>query len=878
MHQKKILFSQYYEKFIERNTYYNKLLKIQHNECFSDGCIEKCKLALVKKLNEIGKYALTDYYNTACEEDNVTSYDEFIKALNKEEFIDKFESKYPVLVELLNKKMSYELDGLEVIVENIITYFDSIRASFGLNSETKIQEIDTTMGDCHKEKVVAKLVFDNSFCLMYKMRETVGEKIIWGLSKVLDIGFSIPSMVKFDNFYLQEFIESTLFDDTNQVKEYYRKFGRMAAVFASLGTTDLHSENVIATKEGPKFIDLETIITISEEEKCFNGSAIRNTMLFRGSTDKIVYTGMDLSAFSGGRMQGEYVITDVIREDDKLFIGEKTIKMPNNNNVPVLKNGGYINPNDYRQEVLEGFDDGYREILYNKDEFIKLVEENLVGTIRKVIRNTAFYSTFLQTSYMPTYLESYTKWNKFFDLLSIHSKMDSHIIQQEKSELRELLIPLFECNLNEDGEMKEHKKLFIKRLQTLDYRFFEQERNVILLSFELDNMKTANNKRIVNLSQGKKTRIDYECMRFINYTCKRNEFSYVTMDKAISGNLLEYTNDIFTFGGALITLALIDHIKQEVAYKELIKNTVSEDYRINGGISGLTGSDAQDFLLTILSKIYNDKEFLDIKEKKNSNLSRKNKEYDNVYDFSAIGSAILARVFQNKFQNKELLDDITANYIGEYNAKFLEREAITGLFHGYSGDIIVFSILGTLLKNTDVNKLLDFAKLENQYYEKSISNWNDIRGEGIHDMVAVSYGAPGILLARICLLLSPQEKLTKQQRLGIEVDIRNATNKILTMKRTDYYDDTLINGFAGGLLGLKCAMELEKEMYTEKEALAIEEYILSGKEYLEATTWRIQEAKQAYLPNFMNGNMGIIFVLVLIDNFSTIKNAIEVFI
>lgn len=865
------LFYNYYLNFIKRSGYEVTLKNLRYSDRL-DSLWEKKYLALlINKLNEIGKFALLDFYKIHNEKGKM-SYETYISKFNCNDFINEFENTYPVLKDILSQKLEQEIKNLLIVIENVSNNFSKIMEAFNIKASKKITDINTFMGDSHKGKVVAKIAFDDGYCLMYKSRENVGERIVGALSEIFDIEFAIPKTLKLKDFYIQEYVTQDFFETEEQIKNYYYRFGMMTTIFISLGTTDLHSENVIATLHGPKFIDLETIITISPNEGYFNGSAIKNTMLYPRSTEKKVYTGMDLSAFSGGVSSADIEVFDVLFEKDELVHGKKKVRLPETQNIPRINSKIKINPYDYTKYVLAGYDEGCKRILSVKDKFINIISNNLKGTIRTVVRNTAFYSTFLYSSYLPIYLKSYEKRNQLFELLSTHSKMNKEIIKVEQQDLSNSMIPLFEYDLSKDESLKASKEMYFERLKNINDNFFEQERNVLMMILSLNNIAKNEELKNKNISLENKARINYELEKYISYCQKGNLFSYVTIDKALSDNLIETNNDIFVFGGSLLMLALMDKSQNQFIYKDKIINTINYDIKKKNYISGLNGAHSENLLIFLLYLIYSDKKFLEILDNRRNDIQKLNLDELDVWDFSTVGSALIVDNIMNGYFNSKKMNLLDNQTITLYKSNCLERIGNSGLFHGYSGDLLLFS---TLSKTEGIekyeNEILTILEQENNYYLDSIENWNDTRSENIHDMVAISYGAPGILISRLFLLGSIDKSLNNKLKTIAIRDIKRSVNKIIKTPRMVYYDDTFINGYSGGLFALVLAKHMAFNIFSQEEIEKVSNYIEKGKQQLNQRIWRCQGMKNVYLPNFMNGSMGIVFVLFFIDNYDAIK-------
>lgn len=814
MDERENLFKEYINDKVCKYKYHEVFQIIRKDYRFGSDLEENICNILASKLFTISEQALTEYYEKINNQENDWCEENIYL-------------EYPLLKELEDKKMHYELNALQQIVSALGKYYQRILSEFKMTGTPCVTNINTSIGDCHKDKVVARIDFDNRHSLMYKTRASVGESLICGLDKILNINFAIPKTINYGNFILQEFVEKKQeFQNEKQVCDFYYNFGKMAVVFTCLGATDLHSENIIATPQGPKFIDLETVISFIPKDNWFDFSCLRNTLLFPGSIDKKIYGDLDICGLSGGENDG---------------------------NIPILKNVGKVNPLDYQKYILQGYDDTVKVILSNKETVIDSINQNLTGKIRKVIRNTAFYARFLNYSYAPAYLSAKEKRDAFFDLLSKHSKLDKRIIEHEKKELKEMFIPIFEDDIDKE-ESNSEKEEFLERIKQLDKSFFENERNVLLLSLAISDNEIKSEKKCV-------TRVDYECQKFISYAQRGNKLNYITLDKAISNKLLDYKNDLFTFGGALITLALKDLDEGEKKYLGIIKKTLQSNLVTGNDVSGILGSESRQNLIWILNRIYKDIELEELLEDDNEEITL---DETAVYDFSGVGSLFLFRYIRNLMSKTDKKLNIPDEWLEMYQLKQKQRRPLTGLFHGFAGDLIVNTIIQT--RDSSRTQKVDFLELlnaEDTYYLEEIQNWNDIRTEKVHDMVAISYGAPGVLLSRV-FMKNAFKYMNKSEKEIVQHDLKRAINKILLTKREDYYDDTLINGYAGALLSLYIAQKYVGDLLDEKKLMEIKFFLLKSRTELEISNWRCQGIKEAYVPNFMNGRMGITFLMILL--------------
>lgn len=776
--------------------------------------------------------------------------------LNENTVLD-FHRNYPVIKELVQSIVDVEIKNILTMIQRVDKNFVKIVNDFCL-ADNKIVKISPSLGDYHGDRLVAELCFKNKRKLIYKTRSGFGEKILELILAEIcfdeDV-FCIPYTKEYNDFIFQEYIQH---DDRligKEIELFYWKFGIMTAIFVFIGTSDLHGENIIATKKGPIFIDLETIIAPYLNNSAYNNSAILSTYLFWGREPNNVYNGLDISGFSG-----RYNYDSI-----------------NFRNIPYNNSGTLVDPYEYSEFVIKGFEFAQNALLRKKSIICNKISTLSFGTQRKVIRNTAFYQQFILTSLMPEYTQSFSKREKMFNLLSDNSKYKEEVVEFEKAALKKLEIPFFELSADdaeslffENSIENNLKDSFMLRINSINEKFFEYEKNVLLQLLSIKRpMKHI--KEITNLSINC-DRIEYECEKFLRYALKDGKFTYVTVDNSVSEYIVDRTNDIYIFGGALYVIFLYAKcynkkvINNDIIYKTLHNN----GYNINRA-SGILGIHANLLLIHIVQMLYGIEKLTDDFSEILDKLS--NIVMD-VYDFSGVGSSIIACSLILKHRFDIRLFNHFNELVEAYFEQTKDRYENSGLLHGYSGDLLV--CLARLIINSSneesylslIENLLD---QENKLFSSEIGNWIDTRNSinSPHDMVAISYGAPGILITRILIkIFIVNRKYNWNNKITsiIEKDINLAIKKILSMRREDYYDDTFINGYSGAVLSLYFARQSKCITLSKIISEEMDFYINEGKENLEKTEWRIQGNKGIYYPNFMNGSMGIVFVLMMLSN------------
>lgn len=860
----KLLFRNYIKSYVDsaiEDIKNSHIISEMINKSFlSEKWHEDIAKSLHHNLEEIVLMSLLDYFKVDINDDE--ALESCNEQLTEKEILQDFNIKYPVINELINVRIKVETENIILMLERVSENWDDICDKFQLGQANRIDKIQLSLGDYHGSRTVVRIHMKNKQIIMYKTRSGFGEKILNLMIKetgISEVAACIPFTQEYRDFVIQKFVDYNVLLDEDELKCFYWKFGVMAAFFTFLGTYDLHAENIIATKKGPVFIDLETVVTPHMNEFLFNNSALINTYLFMGKKPNKVYEDIDISGFSG-----------IINSQSKRLY-----------NIPGCTKNIKVNPYDYKEYVLDGFDFASSLLLKKKDALEKKISDLEFGLHRKIIRNTGFYGQFILTSLMPKYTKSFIDREKLFDLLSVHSNYSENIVKLEKEALKKLEIPFFEIDEELNSDLGQYdlgyniKSGFLNRIKNIDDLFFQYEKNILrqLLNIK-QSPKHLTDIKSLNISCN---RIEYECTKFLNYSLRNGRLSYITLDSSLSEYVIEYSNDLYVFGGALYVLILCSekYIK-DIVNNKIILNTLQNGVNLVKNISAYTGI----YATLLLFKIVQRKCGLNELEEKFVNMLEM-PILDSIenYDFSGIGSSIIACIILLKFDYYEKL----CNQLEELKEKFLENISLndknSGLFHGYSGDMITCLFLAESQKEDGekylhlIEKLLN---LEDELFSSKIKNWRDIRNKENpeHDMVALSYGAPGILITRLILKKYFEKYYCNiSQRIlpVLEKDIFLAIDKILSTKREAYYDDTLINGYAGGVLAILIAYSSKSDGFSREMKKRMKSYINKAQNELFITEWRVQGKEGVYFPNFMNGNMGIVFLLMLMDDTSLIK-------
>lgn len=810
-------------------------------------CFTRFVSDLLYEISKVTTRSLIDFYKRKKEFEGV-NYQDFNSMFEENKFIDEFINAYPVMNALSSTIISNYLNRVSDVLDVIHTHSKGISEFISLNNPQKLEifDLDIFKGDFHKENYVVILTVNNKKIIL-KKKCNIGDRILKTFSDYFEkdnIRLSIvDTKILSNSLCLQKYITDTDSLNQDELEQFYFNFGILSSIFSVIGTNDLHFENVIAKKSGPCFIDLEAAIVFKESSNSY--SLLKDSFLFNVDNPHLVYGNSDLSAFSGTEVYNKQLKIYHSGEDD-ISIG-KSIQKITKSNVPKDITNKRIDPYKYKDKVLLGYKKGMELFWKYKQELVEELTKLEDYNYRIILRNTGFYSKYLDDIASPVITKDPKRFVEYIQLLGSVSNRESIVLQEEMDCIQNYMIPYFSTKLFIDD--KQIKEEFLKRI--IKYSKKDESRELYYLKMML-NIKADSTCKIEEIAKDPKARVKKELYRFIEFCSNEHLFSYGTVDNTISDQLMDYRNDLYTFGGSLL---FVNSYLNNMEFQKRIINTVNSNYKPSY-ISGLTGYQSGLILEYLLDQ--NDKQQY-ISSKKITNK-------EDTVDFSTYGSAIIALdfLYQKRNFNRYVSD---LYFLGEIYLK-KKISGLTGLFHGYAGDCVVLcSLMKYMDKKLILKRIQEYLIEENKHYSTELGDWIDTRKSSLDkgkNLSAISYGAPGILLSRLILYKNPE--ITDAIKKIALIDIGRATNKILKQKRFDYHDDTIVNGYSGAVLVLKILMD--SGIFKEDNTMSnkIRNYLEKAQNQLTTDKWRYSQYESIRNFNFFNGRLGTAFVLsILID-------------
>ncbi len=364
--------------------------------------------------------------------------------------------EYPTLTRLLAERIMNQMNNLQIIIDSLHHYHSEITSLFGITLPFTLNTIQFQKGDSHNKGKTATILKINHVPLVYKFRSN---QILHNYNELLTFlekkhaDFHPYKIVHLSgkDFCIEEFIENESCTDENSIIEYYKNYGHLAALTYWLGSSDLHSENLIAKGTYPVLIDVETLLSAQEQRiysddftkiKYFEShSAVSTGML---PMEKYWKKQIDFSALNGIRQKLPYKVRKLLHEDSsKIAFALCDAYSQPADNVPKL-NGKRVTYEHYCGYIQKSFEEMLVWLKHHENDIDHFIQNKFYGTkVRIVLRDTQDYYNFLDFSTHPSCMVDYIEREKIFENLWNHSFVDSNIVLQEVQALYRHDIPYF---------------------------------------------------------------------------------------------------------------------------------------------------------------------------------------------------------------------------------------------------------------------------------------------------------------------------------------------------------------------------------------------------------------------------------------------------
>lgn len=480
-----------------------------------------------------------------------TYYDNFVQKLLSDGLLTFFQ-KYSVLGRLVAISIDFWVEAVAEFLKRLKTNLNKIEETFV--SEKNLKEQSTThssnvfkkvvavkpfISDFHnKGRAVIIVEFDSGMKVVYKPKDLSLDVayyhfLEWCNKQKISLTFKLLKTLNYQNYGWVEYVEHLPCEDSKAVENFYKRAGMILCIAHVFNGIDFHSENLIASREHPVLIDLETIMqpqakfmdkTITQqsviESEFWLNSVIRTSMLPDFQFDEVRNIAYDYSGLgkyiSNNHLQvplWEAVNTDGMRLVSKPMASDSI--SDTQYNIPRLQ-GQQVPADNYIESLVAGFKEMYRFFIEQRQTLLAsdspLDSLNSLKT-RFIFRPTQVYASILQGSLQPKFLQNGIDRTIEFDILSraflgTQKKPDAwSILHAELTSIEQLDIPFFETYSDSDAITIGPNQLidcFLKtpcyqevltRLQRLNETNFKNQVAIIQGAFHANATEISNTKQ-----------------------------------------------------------------------------------------------------------------------------------------------------------------------------------------------------------------------------------------------------------------------------------------------------------------------------------------------------------------------------------------------
>lgn len=295
----------------------------------------------------------------------------------------------PVLLEWLKCSAAQFTQMILEMLARIDDHHQAIaQAFFGCTDLGEIIDVSCDGGDLHEDGRCAVIVTTTRGKLLYKPHDCRTDVLY---AQLVDRHFSditrAPCCVAGDGYGFCEFIHARSAKAEEEIRQYFRHFGSLCALFQALGSSDLHAENFLAIGDLPVLIDFETLLTPSP--KVFGETLLPDQHgSFTDALNHSLYPSSLLPSLSGGR--------DLSPLMNKESAGR---------GLPVLS-GAVQTVQDHMDDFLSGFEEGYRRCMALRSELESVLQAFSAIRVRRLLRHTRYYAALQRRLLAPRALAS----------------------------------------------------------------------------------------------------------------------------------------------------------------------------------------------------------------------------------------------------------------------------------------------------------------------------------------------------------------------------------------------------------------------------------------------------------------------------------------
>ncbi|WP_216700800.1 type 2 lanthipeptide synthetase LanM [Priestia filamentosa] len=790
-------------------------------------------------------------------------------------FMNEVMRNHRPLIDTLQKEIKRTLSYIKEIIDHCQENLSLLKIRFNAPS-LSLREISIGKGDTHQNGKTVSILDFEELRLVYKPRnlniDENFQQFLQYLNKELNLDLKTVHILSLEEYGFMEFVSHLPIENEEDIACFYKKIGFYVAIFYILNGNDMHFENVIAHKNDPIFIDLESLFApqlyhkymhldkslqklYTELETSVSGMSLLSTEIGRQHL-------MDIGGIASNKGQRASYRSAQI---ENIYSDKMTYKLiyplvEEKQNNPLL-DGQTVDSSIYEEIIIESFTFLYRYFMNHKDRIGSIICELFSNKkVRYIHRSTMFYSKLINMHAYPLFMRNAQFKELLFHRIGMnHVEQDLPFLKSEYYDLKNLDVPYFQSNTSLphvfDSRGKEIRGVLSvsplefsldkviklceedlaeqKRLMAISFmNKRESERDRTNITFKaIDNMEPFEKGNYV------KTAVeigDYLVEKMISIdehgywlgptiNLKRKEDTWIT-------GLVE--PDVYNgSGGISIFLSYLYAVTKDEKYKKTVQKSLTSiteyldkfkdlAYK-ESGIGGFVGLSSYIYTLFKCAKYMQDEKLMNqclnhISLIRQQVQSKNIRDTDYIYGLTG-AIHILSNITDNikgemKFSLIETLD-----ILGKQLSKNkLNDIKLSGFAHGLSSIMSSYALLYKQTKSARYRDLTyESMRVLDSFYSESNNSWYNSK-EQKDISYGFCHGSPGILMGYLLC-----------HKSGIEIPVEKLRGVVMEMKKNCFGKSiTYCHGDIGNLdIMDKFAQEMGDDLLlAEVESTTIQLY------------------------------------------------------
>lgn len=765
----------------------------------------------------------------------------------EKEDIKNFFTSYPYAIRIIMTRTKYFISNIEEIMSNLNDEFIKFKETLNINSSI-ISSIDLSMGDTHDHgKSVSIIHFKDGNRVVYKPKKLeiakkVNDFMLYLNQKIGSDFYTTKRLVK-ENYSFEEYIDQCNLESLNDAENYYSNYGELMGLAYILNGSDFHYENIIAHKQHPIIIDMETFLhepsPLIQKEKMKNvvrdyisesviGSSMIPVKIMKERSENQL-EGIDLSGLSHGRVDIPFNVlviknpdTDEIKyEWDRTFADEcKNVPTHDDKIIPY---------HSYKNDIYKGFVRFLNSIMENKCVVKAYILEHFSNLhVRQIVRPTQKYADLLRYSYHPSCLGDAIEREKVLHNLWAYSLSDKKITMFEFDEMLNGDIPQFFTNTSErsiysnngyefrDIYAETPLDVILRKIEDINAKTIQQQLNIIKSSFQDFKFQEYvrpidNGKAILDRDQS-----ILKIISDINETLVDNMIisdedeilTYLEINDGFETELLSLSEGLYNgLAGIFLFLTVSDYINRSdknKKYREYIVNSIVKNSTLIK-VNAFFGKGSLIYPLIVEYELFKEKKSLKLAESLAKEVMQQEISKDNDWIYGSLSLVPIFKTLTDLTKNEDYF-----NYARKISESIIIKpdNEFIGFAHGDSSIYYINKYVNYFDKDSINNILLE----EERYLEGK--KW---RSEKIEKRYFSGWckGDMGIEMAR---LISFDEFNKNQKDRCIEnINIKNNNTLchgnssllelLIQMKKKDIMSqnqyDVAVNNIINNIINIK---------------------------------------------------------------------------